>query len=354
MNNLNTKQIYKNNLTKNDIKNIIEKIKNNEKLKNYIPKTYLILSGGSSKGFAHLGIIKVLKEIGITPDGIVGTSAGSLIGSIYSYYLDVDKTLEHFIDVKNSKIYEDFANKYFLENDNLSTKHKLNLWVKKGISLTKALFTKQMISYKDMYHLYSYIFDGISFSSLKIPFATCATNILTGFPELFFKGDIVKSIMASTAITVIFPIIEIENNYYTDGGITSNLPVREAKQFFNNDSSFYVGSIVSSPLVEKNINHITSNVFSLLLRIIDISLKNKQFYDSQICDFTFTPIKEDYAWFDFEEYQEFIELGIKEAETKIQDFFISYLEKILSNINLVKNVFKRNYLKNCLLKIMKQ
>jgi len=85
------------NLSKEQIKIIIEKIKKDNYLSGFFPKTYFILSGGSSKGFSHLGILKVLSEIGITPDGIVGTSAGSLIGSIYSFSMDTDKSLEHFL-----------------------------------------------------------------------------------------------------------------------------------------------------------------------------------------------------------------------------------------------------------------
>ena len=88
---------------------------------------------------------------------------------------------------------------------------------------------------------------------------------------------------AGNQVIILSTDTEIDNNYYTDGGITSNLPVYEAKSFFNDKKGLYISSIVSSPLNEYDISKITSNVFSLLLRIIDISIKSKQQYDEQLC-----------------------------------------------------------------------
>lgn len=158
-------------------------------------KFALVLGGGSAKGFAHIGVLKVLEKHGLKPDLIVGTSMGALVGAGYACgndLLDLEKIALKFNSIGYVNLYT------ALFKDNVISIGK----IKK--TLDKMIGTKKI-------------------EELPIKYVAVATELNTGKEYLFTEGDLVTVVLASTSMPAVFPRVKIGQNYYCDGGLVNNL-----------------------------------------------------------------------------------------------------------------------------------
>jgi NTE family protein len=165
------------------------------------PRVALVLGGGAARGFAHVGVIRVLEQEKIPVHMIVGTSVGSLIGAIYAAAPDSLK-LEMIA--------------FQLERDDLLDYSLLTL--KKGLIVGERLerFVTQKVSVSRI-------------EELKIPFAAVATDIRSGERVILNSGPLSRAVRASCALPGIFQPVEMEGRLLVDGGVLEALPVPAAK-----------------------------------------------------------------------------------------------------------------------------
>ena len=164
------------------------------------PVIGLALGGGAAIGFAHIGVIKVLEANGIKPNIIVGTSAGSVIGSIYASGISASELQQIAIDLDEATI-TDWTNPFvgklggMIKGDALQ--NKINVLVKNR-----------------------------SIEQMKIPLAIVATDLKTGNPILFQRGDTGQAVRASSSVPGIFMPTNILGKEYVDGGLSSPVPIK--------------------------------------------------------------------------------------------------------------------------------
>ncbi len=166
------------------------------------PKIGLALSGGAARGFAHLGVLKVLKENNIPIDYIAGTSAGSFAGAAYASGLTVDEIIAIGRQIS---------------------------WYR----VSKFSFSKKaLVSNRPIAELIKSNFPADSFEDLAIPFGAVAMNLETGEEVVFKdKGDLGFAVCASCAIPGIFaPIVDSSGNQYVDGGVIANVPTKAVRE----------------------------------------------------------------------------------------------------------------------------
>ncbi len=193
------------------------------------PKIGLVLSGGGAKGFAHVGVLKVIDELGIPIDYIAGTSMGSIIGGFYAMGYTAneiekiisqqnwDNLLSDKIDRKYVPIYEKKAK----ENYNLSFPIK-----PKGIQLPSGIVYGQKVL--NLFEKLSIKYHNTTdFKKLPIPFVCIATNLENGNAEVLSNGYIPLALRASMAIPTIFTPVVIDEKMLVDGGLINNFPVDE-------------------------------------------------------------------------------------------------------------------------------
>ena len=164
-------------------------------------KTALVLGGGASFGFAHIGVIKRLEENGIKPDMIIGSSIGSIIGALYSTGVSINY-IEQIAISFNYKLLADFSDepkKYLLKGDNFLQMMKL------------------LTGNKD-------------FLECKIPLYINAVNFDSGEEDFLCKGNIAEAVRASSSLPWIFKPAEINGKKYVDGGVYDSLPIHIAKE----------------------------------------------------------------------------------------------------------------------------
>ena len=164
------------------------------------PRIALALGGGAARGFAHIGVIKALETQGIVPDIVVGTSAGSAVGALYAAGHDAFALQKIAFQMEESSL-TDWA---VFERGFL-----------KGEALEK--FINQQVA-------------GRPIEGLKRKFAVVATDLAEGVPAVFTSGNVGIAVRASSAVPGVFSPVVIRNREYVDGGLTSPIPVRAARQ----------------------------------------------------------------------------------------------------------------------------
>ncbi len=201
------------------------------------PTIGLVLSGGAAKGFAHIGVLKVLEELGIYPDYIAGTSMGSLVGGLYASGYNSDMLVKM---VKKQDWNDILTDKY--NRRNLSTYEKEQsdrIFIPIAIRDNKAKISLGLMSGQKVHRLLAdmtwSVYKDTLFSDLPIPFFCAATNIETGKVEYIDRGNLADAMRASMAIPSVFDPIIIDGKMFVDGGLVDNFPVIEMKKRFNPD-----------------------------------------------------------------------------------------------------------------------
>jgi NTE family protein len=344
----------------------IERARSDRGLGRYCPKMVYVLSGGAATGFCHLGMIEALEKGGVRPDLIVGTSAGSLFGALYSHFGNVEAVLKLVEVVFASDEFREFERRYFGERKpadghvQSGMKHffsGLAGTLKNRMHLGRALVTSAMVAEKDAASIFGAIFEGITFETLKIPFAAVAVDLAEGIPVIFSaergpgaRGTVspvsgpdglMKAVRASSAIPLVFPAVEIAGHAHADGYIMSNLPAREARTLLAGQDVFLVGFDVSAPV---QLSEDDLSTVELVLRLLDLSTRSKQSADRELIDVLLQPVNKHYPWSSFAEYKKFIDLGRRYmTEQRMAAFERLYLEKCAANLRKDKNASRRYF-----------
>tara|TARA_R110002049_G_scaffold88596_6_gene223410 strand:+ start:1524 stop:3761 length:2238 start_codon:yes stop_codon:yes gene_type:complete len=206
-------------------------LKAQENTANTVPKVGLVLSGGGAKGFAHIGVLKVVDSLGIKIDYIAGTSMGAIIGSLYASgysgkQLEAMFKTQDFDELINDAFPR--ASKSFYEREN-TEKYAVTLpFDKFKISLPSALSRGQNV-YNLLYQLMLPVNHITDFSELPIPFFCIATDIETGESLIMNKGKLAEVVTASGALPSLFQPVTIGERILIDGGVTNNFPVEELR-----------------------------------------------------------------------------------------------------------------------------
>ena len=242
----------------------IKKLKN-DKNRNDL-KVALVLSGGGAKGYAHLGVLRVLEKENIKIDYITGTSIGALVGTLYSIGYSVDEiekvldnlNIESFLESGSDLTGLDLDKKETLKKYSfyINFDNELNYSLPKGLRETEELY----LVVKNLLKNYE---NTKNFNNFPIPLRVVATNLNTGETKSFSEGDIAKILTASMAIPTIFEPVEVNGALYVDGLVSRNLPVEEA---YDMGADLVIASDVGTPVVKKD----NYNILSVLNQMIAI------------------------------------------------------------------------------------
>ena len=196
------------------------------------PKIGLVLSGGGAKGFAHIGVLKVIEEAGIKIDYIGGTSMGSVIGGLYAAGYNASQIEAIFQNTNFDDLINDFiprASKNFYEKQNDAlyaiTLPFSNLRIGIPQALSKGIYNYNLLSTltRNVRHVND-------FNQLPTPFLCIGTDIETGKQVLLNKGNLAQAINASSSFPSLFSPVEIDGQLIVDGGVVNNYPIDEIKK----------------------------------------------------------------------------------------------------------------------------
>ncbi|MES2117855.1 MAG: patatin-like phospholipase family protein [Pseudomonadota bacterium] len=166
-------------------------------------KIGLALGGGAARGFAHIGVIKALEAQGIYPDIVVGTSAGSVVGALYAAGNTGFQLQKLAFDMDEAAI-SDWALPLFGKSSGVLKGEALQAYVNKAVN-------------------------NQPLEKLKIPFGAVASDLKTGQPILFQRGNTGMAVRASSSVPGVFQPVSINGHTYVDGGLVAPVPVRFAR-----------------------------------------------------------------------------------------------------------------------------
>ncbi|GAB5552996.1 MAG: hypothetical protein Sapg2KO_25870 [Saprospiraceae bacterium] len=196
------------------------------------PKIGLVLSGGGAKGFAHIGVLKVLEEVGIQPDYITGTSVGSILGGFYAIGYRADE-MEELVRTQDWDLLMSdrsdltgviFEEKLFFKNEFLELPLK-NGQLQAPSGVIQGQQIEQLFAQLSLraYHL-------DSFDDYPIPFRCMGADVLTGKVVEISEGYLPDAMRISMAIPTIFTSVRKDSMVLVDGGLIRNFPVEEVKK----------------------------------------------------------------------------------------------------------------------------
>ncbi len=257
------------------------------------PKVAVVLGGGAARGFAHVGVLRVLEQEKIPIDMIVGTSVGSLIGAMYA---------------SNPDSFQLEWTSFELEKDDIFDFSILSSATGpvKGDKLEK--FVTSKISTRNM-------------EQLKVPFYAVAADLNTGEPVVFSSGPISKAVRASCSIPGVFTPLSYNNRQLIDGGVLGNIAPEVARK--------YGANLVIVVSIGKTIqNKDTDTIVGITLQAIAIMSNKIDSYKIKEADVLISPDVGDVGTMDFTQKKRCMEAGIEAAKKAMPE-----IKKLLEAFN---------------------
>lgn len=255
-------------------------------------KIGIVFSGGGARGFAHIGVLKVLKENNIHIDAIAGSSSGALIGAFYAHDQDPERIEKFALKIKTLNDIFDFS----FSKTGLMKGEKVENYIKDYLQkpIADIIIAKDQknptkpdnMQFIRNMRIDNYIKDYLkkdaskidyNFEDLKIPLIVNSTDIIDGTEVSFSTGPLVPALMASISYPGIFTTRKINDKIFVDGGVINPLPfhllqgmdyiilvdVSRQKTKITKDSNFkdiliQSLAIMQNNIVENNLAKITS------------------------------------------------------------------------------------------------
>lgn len=246
------------------------------------PKIALVLGGGSAKGFAHVGVIRALEQEKIPIHMIVGTSVGSLIGSIYASNPDSFQLEWTAFKIDRNDVLDP------------SLVHS-KFGPVQGVRLEN--FVEQAVKIKRI-------------EDTKIPFYPIATDLNTGETIVLEKGSIAKAVRASSSIPGIFVPVTFDNRTLVDGGVTNNIACDVAK---NKGADIVIAVNISRDIRETNIN----SLIDIVGQSAGIMMHEASKLKLKHADVVIEPNTRGVGMFDFSQKKFLMDEGIRAAKQSL-------------------------------------
>ena len=219
----------------------------------------LVLSGGTARGFAHIGVLKALEESGIKPDLIVGSSMGSIVGALYASGLSSSELQAALAEMDRSI----FADVMLPKIGALPG----------GLGLVKGEKLRDFMRDRMRHEL---------IEDFPIRFAAVSTELRTGKPHSFNSGDAALAALASSAVPGLFSPVRIDGKYFADGQIASPVPVDAARRL---GAKVVIAVDVTYPPQEASL----SSFLSVLFQAFSISVNRLRDFEIREADVVIAP-----------------------------------------------------------------
>jgi len=237
------------------------------------PGIGLALGGGFARGFAHLGVLKILEQHRIPVSHIAGTSVGSIFGAAYASGAPLARILAASRTIR----FRDIA-RWSMSRLGLASNHRLADLIER-------------------------VFESKQFEDMKIPLAVVATDLASGEPVVFRQGPLVEAIRASCAYPGLFEPIQIGTRCLADGGLVAPVPTQAARQI---GAALVIGISVGNQ-DESRVS--PKNIFQVVARAVAAAQRHQADTWERFADLVIRPDVQGISWDDFGRANEAIAAG---------------------------------------------
>lgn len=295
------------------------------------PKVGLVLSGGGAKGFAYIGLLKVLEEVEMPIDYIGGSSIGAIIAALYASGYSPE-TIEDLICEEDwdKQISDKLEREYVAYEEKLfSDKYIFSVPIqKRKISISTSIsgsFNIDLLLNK----LYAPVSNITDFNELPIPFICIGTDLFTGEEVIMDCGNIARAVRASMSLPGYFAPTYYQGTYMVDGGVVNNYPAQQIKAM---GAEYIIGGDVQS-IAKTNIDELNT-VTGILNQVISFHRTDAYKKGRSITDY-YIHFKMPYNMMDFSEHDSIIALG-----ERVSNKHYSNLKALADSLNNIEAYIK--------------
>jgi len=252
------------------------------KVKKERPTLGLALGGGSARGLAHIGVLKVFEAEGIPVDYLAGTSMGGLIGAFYASGMS------------------------------LKMMHRLAKKIEKRLWFDLTIPKKGIIAGEKITQILRFLTRSCDFADLKIPFAVSATDLYSGENITIGEGNLADAVRATISIPGIFPPVEWRNCLLVDGGVLNRVPVGIVKEM---GAALIVAVDVGIYIGKRKVG----NVFDVINQTFDIMAREIQKHTISAADIVIRPDLRDIGPAQYHKVDEAVARGEKAAREALSE-----------------------------------
>ena len=275
------------------------------KLKPYVPPqanlgrvhVAVVLGSGGVRGLAHLGVLEVLSQAGITPDLVVGCSAGSIVGAMYAEGQSFNVMKRKLLGTKPDDLLQMSVATWPVS---IYQQAKLTEYLEKTIHSRK-------------------------FSQTKIPFAVVATNLEFGNETIFSSGRIIPAVQASSSVPGAYMPQIIAGQPFVDGAVSSPVPVAAARRL---GATIVIAVDVGNTLASSRPN----NFFAVMSRSLEISYANASKLTADQADIVIRVPFVNQPAFESKDNEYLYQMGRKAALAKVDAIKVMIRKRLLKQI----------------------
>ena len=286
-------------------------------------KVCIALGGGGARGYAHIGVLRGLFEMGIKEFyAISGTSAGGMIAGLFAMHKDPEAIYDKIKSFRESPLFESLKfHEVYSEKDKL---RKLYSNIREKVFMAKTLVSQSFLDEETRDKVFTYLYGNDTLMEQYHPrLRVMATDLIKGRDIAFRGGSMHKVMKATSALPGALPPVKLGDMLLVDGGITHNLPIIP---LLKDECDIIIASDVSRSLPEKREYR---NSAEILIRCEYISLRRLQDIESPFADVIISPDLSEYEWYEFDRLDEIIERGYEA------------FKKSKSEIDKAMNLFQR-------------
>jgi len=276
----------------------------------------LALGGGGSRGFAHIGILKVLEENAVPIDILAGTSIGALVGGAYASGIGPAELILKVHEIVRSPLADISVFKAISdapEKKEMGIADKIGLFFKSQWLFAQALFNPGMMETKDFHAVVNHFIPDIGIEETKIPFRAVAADLVTGSQVVLSTGSLRRAVTASCSVPGFMPPLQEGNSFLVDGGIVNLVPASVARQ---EGADVVIAVDVD---LDINVNREFLNAIDVYTRAAEIGSFHLSNFQLREADVVIRPKVGGMKWFDLSQVDETIREGERSATESMSD-----------------------------------
>ncbi len=277
------------------------------------PTVALVLSGGGARGLSQLGALQCLDSMNITPDLIVASSIGAIIGGLYASGYSADSIIKMSRRVEWRKFFSNrIPRRHLFMNQKLHhTHHLFELTFNQDLEpiIPNAISSGQYFyTFLLPRLLRAQVCAGGNFDSLPVPLRLVSTDILSGSQVVLRDGDLCTAIKASSSIPFAFSPVRRDSMLLVDGGLTSNIPCKAARRA---GADIIIAIDATSPLYSRED---LSSPLHIALQIANLHITRRSDEEKKEADILITPRLDSFTNMDFDSVNAIIRSGYLAAK----------------------------------------
>ena len=265
------------------------------------PKVALVLSGGGARGFAHIGVLKVLRELSVPVDMVIGTSMGAVVGGAYAAGYPVEKLEE---TVRRTRWNDVFTTKAPREDMDFRRKEEDNRTISRfafglslqGLSLPRGTFRSHVLD-EVLRSIATPSLEVSNLNELAVPFRSVATDLVSGELVVLEDTSLFNAMRASMSIPGAFVPLELRGQLLADGGLARNLPVDVARQM---GAEVIIAVNVGTPLMPRENLDSALNIAQQMINILTEQNVRQSLAELTPRDILISPDLRDVSFADFD------------------------------------------------------